>query len=145
MRSECEVSVRVRSTMEILDAAGVPDSDAEQTDIRARGRMICRDGAIRLSYREATEGGEVTCEITVIGARVGVCRRGAAVCDLHFCEGAEDSGIYEVPPYRFDVSIKTAKIRNTLTERGGSLTLFYTMTLGGVSKKTQLRVDVTPD
>jgi uncharacterized beta-barrel protein YwiB (DUF1934 family) len=139
-----EVGVKIESSIENLDATGLADGEAEKNTAEAQGFLHCRDGLMLLTYSENGEGGEVYSEILVKNGSVRVKRKGAIESDICFEEGCEHNSIYSVPPYKFDACVTTRRIRNTLTEDGGMLDLFYNMKIGGADKSARMRIWILP-
>ena len=71
-----------------------------------------RGGLMRLSYEETSEGGPIKSDITIAEGHVRVRRTGAIESDFMFAEGEVTKSLYKIPPYSFDASITTKKIRN---------------------------------
>ena len=138
-----EVCVAVKSVIQNLED-GLPYGEDEVTEGVAFGFMKTAEDGFFLTYSEEGEGGRTVSDITTEGARVTVRRRGGVVSEMVFAEGEEHTSIYEVTPYRFDMKVKTTKIRNTLTLGGGGLDLFYKMEVGGAEKAVRLRLAIHP-
>ncbi len=96
--------------------------------------------AIRISYNEQSEGGEIRSSIKITDGRVRVRRAGAIESDFLFVEGECTKSLYKIPPYAFDAEINTKKIRNNLTRLGGKLTIIYDMTVGGAQKHVRMTI-----
>ena len=138
-----KIRLAVHSNIENLDDFGLCDTDAEVTDISAEGIMKCFDGEIKLSYKEQTEGGAVFCDIMQREGYTVVSRKGAINSFMRFAEGEEYETVYELTPYKFDMKIKTLRLKSTLAEGGGELSILYTMTVGGAAKKVRMRISVS--
>ena len=136
--TERRADITVRSVITDLSENGTPDGE-ETEEFTTTAAVKQSGGLTHISYREAGEGGAVVCDITVGPSGVHVRRRGAVVTDMHFGT-ADFSGIYEIPPYRFDMRIRTEKIRNGLTPDGGRLDLFYLLTVGGAPKRVHFLI-----
>lgn len=140
-----EVRIKIESSIENLDPSGLPDGEAEKSTALAQGFLHCRDGLMLLTYSEKGEGGDdVYSEILVKERGVRVKRGGAIESDLYFEEGCEHKSLYCVPPYKFDACVTTRRIRNTLTDDGGMLDLFYNMKIGGADKSARMRIWISP-
>ena len=74
---------------------------------------------------------------------VRVVRHGALESELVFREGESTESVYAVGPYKFDATVKTRRIRNTITELGGTLTLYYDMNVGGAEKSVRMRITLS--
>ena len=70
-------------------------------------------------------------------------REGGVEYEFIFREGETTSSLYSVPPYSFDTEIYTGKIRSSLTEEGGEISLLYYMTIGGAKKRTRMKIKVS--
>ena len=99
-----------------------------------------RGGLMRLSYEETSEGGPIKSDITIADGHVRVRRTGAIESDFMFAEGEVTKSLYKIPPYSFDTSITTKKIRNNLTRSGGKLTIIYDMNVGGADKNVRMTI-----
>ncbi|MCQ2413534.1 MAG: DUF1934 domain-containing protein [Clostridia bacterium] len=136
-----EKKFTVRSVIENLTDAGVSDGSPEESEFTVTGFIRQTDEGYTLTYQEQTEGGKVVCDVETGDGEVTVCRRGAICCVMKF--GKEPtSTVYEIPPYKFDMTLRTKKIRNTLSLDGGMLDLFYSMNVGGAEKNVRLRITV---
>ncbi|MBQ2793537.1 MAG: DUF1934 domain-containing protein [Clostridia bacterium] len=137
------VSVTVRSVIDNTEN-GLPVGDPERTVIAAVGSLSDEDGVLTVRYAEEGEDGQRT-DVTLVKREGGVIlsRRGSVVVDLVFEEGKECRTVYSVPPYKFDMTVNTKKIRSTLCGSGGELQLIYDMNVGGQKKRVRLHLSVT--
>ena len=136
MTSKKSFDITVSSTIENLG------EDTEVTEISAAATVTYSENGTEISYRESGEGGDTQTVITVSGECVTVARHGALESVLVFREGEVTSSIYAVGPYKFDAEIKTKKIRNSLSELGGTLALYYDMTVGGAKKWIRMKISL---
>ena len=132
--------LKIESVIENLDAAGLPEGDAEKNTVYVEGDFHLTDDGALISYTESGEGGSVDSTITLSGGSVCVTRRGAIESEIHFTEGKEHRSVYSVPPYKFDAVVTTRRIRSLLSEDGGSLDLFYNMKIGGADKSARMKI-----
>ena len=137
-----ERKFKISSYIENLDSSGIPEGEVEKTEICPVGIFRAEGGSLLLSYTEKSEGGEIFSEIAVESGTVTVCRSGAIVSEMRFREGESHRSLYQIPPYSFDTVIYTKKIRNTLSENGGRLDIFYTMSIGGQDKNVRMKIEV---
>ncbi len=135
-----KVRVKIESSIENLDAAGLPDGDAEKNVSEADGFYRFADGSGFLNYTEESEGGKCRTEVVCIGGAVTVRRSGAIESEMHFSEGESHSSIYSIPPYRFDTTVTARRIRVELNSEGGRIDLFYNMKIGGADKSARMRI-----
>ncbi len=141
MEATREVEVKIHSVIDNLEG-GIPDGEPEISIFTADGRLTVSDGALTLAYRETGEGYVTLCELSVRPEGVMLSRREAVVCDILFSEEEECHTVYSVPPYKFDMTVVTKRIRNSLTAEGGTLQLVYGMNLGGQDKSVNMKITV---
>lgn len=139
-----EVKIKIESTIENLNAAGLPEGDAEKTSSYADGFYKVTEGESTLMYAEENEGGRSESEIICYDKGVLVKRRGAIECELRFEEGKSLSSIYAVPPYKFDTKVTAKRVRVNLDEDGGSIDLLYNMKIGGAEKSARMKIWILP-
>lgn len=141
---EQEVSIRLCSEIADAEEDSERAAECERTEATLTGTLLSRDGIHRLTYRETTEGGEVRTDMTVRDGHVRMHRRGAVVSDMHFAIGLRHCSLYEIPPYRFDMTTETEALSSTLSEAGGEILLRYRNTVGGAPRHCRLSLSVTP-
>ena len=139
-----EVTLVVKSTIENIEDGVVDHALDEVSENTVSGFMKSTEDGFFLTYSEEGDGGRTVSDVTASENCVRVRRIGSVVSDLMFEVGVVHTSIYEVPPYKFDMSVEATKIRNTLSLGAGMLDLFYKMTVGGAEKKVRLRISVFP-
>ena len=140
------VKIKICSYIDNLDPSGLPEGEREVSETLHTGAMKISCGETSLSYRENTEGGSVFSDILIHGGgAVTVRRTGAINSTMHFDENEEFNTVYSLPPYKFDMNVRTKKIRSTLTEAGGAIDIFYDMTLGGAEKRVKMKIEVSEE
>ncbi len=132
--------VKIESTVDNLDSAGLTVGDSERTEEKSDGYLLNRGDEYTLTYSVSGEGGDVYSEIYVKDGAVRVKRQGAVVSDFLFKEGEEHRSLYGVPPYKFDVTIKTGRVRLELDARGGKIDILYRMNIGGADKAVRMKI-----
>ena len=137
-----EVKIYIESTVEEIDDAGLTES-SEKTESSAIGKIEGVDGEIRISYSETEEGVTTNTLVRASDDEVTVRRDGGVEYEFLFKEGAKTTSVYCVPPYSFDSEIYTRKIRSSITEEEGEISLFYDMTIGGAKKRVRMKIKVT--
>lgn len=135
-----KVKVKIESSIENLDAAGLPDGDVEKNVSEAEGFYRFDDGKAHLNYTEENEGGRCRTEISCLGGEVIVRRSGAIESEMRFFEGESHLSIYSIPPYRFDATVTAKRVRIELTEDGGGVDLLYNMKIGGADKSARMKI-----
>ena len=141
MRIIKTAKITVRSVIDNLEG-GLPEGDPEVNAITSEGSYTVHDGGYIIRYAEVSEEARTDCELRIQREGVSLTRRGAVVCDILFEEGEEYVTLYSVPPYRFDMTVRTRRIRNSLTPEGGELQLIYSMNVGGQDKDVRMRIGV---
>ena len=139
-----EVKIKIESTIENLDASGLPEGDAERNSSVCDGFYRLTDGEVTLTYAENSEGGRAESEIICKNGGVTVKRRGAIESELYFEEGKSHSSLYSVPPYRFDATVTAKRVRVNLDADGGSIDLLYNMKIGGAEKSARMKIWILP-
>ena len=91
-----------------------------------------------------TESGSVFSDILIReSGTVTVRRSGAIDSTMHFDINEEFNTVYSLPPYKFDMTVRTEKIKNSLSVFGGTLEIFYGMSVGGAGKRVKMRIEVS--
>ena len=140
MKRIIEVNIRITSVIEDIDSTGMTVGDAERTENSVEGFLHLYDGGALLTYSEESEGGRTDSEIELTENDVRVRRKGAIESELVFSEGGAHTSIYKIPPYAFEATVTTKKIRRNLTEDGGRIDLFYVMSIGGADRSARMNV-----
>lgn len=141
-----KVTLKIESHIDNLDGHGLPEGEREISSSLHRAAMKISGGDVSLSYRENTEGGSVFSDILVHeSGSVTVRRSGAIDSTMHFDENEEYHTVYSLPPYKFDMTVKTKKIKSSLSLFGGSLEIFYEMSVGGADKRVNMKIEVSED
>ncbi len=135
-----ETNIKIESVIENIGPSGLPEGDAERTVTETRGFIHYTEDGILLTYSEKTDNGDVYSDISCSDGEVWVKRHGALVSELFFKEGAEHTSIYEIPPYKFDATVKTRRIKAELSDGGGVIALFYNMKIGGAEKTARMKI-----
>lgn len=139
------VSIKLHSVIEDTDEHGAPDGEPEISITTHDGSMRLDGDIIRLRCKEKTEGGEVDTRITCYGdGRISISRDGAIVSSILFSEDEDCSTVYSIPPYRFDMLVRTQRIRSTMGASGGDIALHYTMSIGGSDRRAKMFISVSP-
>ena len=135
-----KVKVKIESTIENLDPAGLVDGDAEKTLTEANGTYRYSEGEAFLNFNEESEGGKIRTEITCLGNSVTVRRDGAIESRMHFAEGESHRSLYIIPPYQFESTVTAKRVRVNLNADGGEIDLLYAMTIGGAGKNARMKI-----
>ncbi len=141
MARKYDIELTVNSVIDNLDENGFAEGDPEITIFTTDGHLRLTDNGYDIYYVEENDGGKTYCTLSALkdgGAYLK--RHGACEFELPLREGEEVETVYKVSPYAFDVTVNPLKIRNSLTESGGEIALFYTMNIGGQNKKIKLKI-----
>ena len=136
------VNVTVRSVIDNVEN-GLSVGDPEINLISASGSLTAEDDVLTLMYAEEAEGQRTDVTLSYRNGGVILSRRGSVVVDLVFEEGEECRTVYSVPPYKFDMTVDTRRIRSTLSPDGGELQLIYNMNIGGQDKRVRMHISIT--
>ncbi len=135
------VKLTIHSIIENLGDNGLPEDEPEISISTVLGSLRDNDGILHLGYTEQSEGGPVECHISIYpDSGVSISRRGAIISDMLFMEGEDCNTIYSIPPYKFEMSLHTRRIRSDMTCEGGVLRLLYSMNVGGQEKNVQMKI-----
>lgn len=136
-----KAEITVRSVIDEIGEDGFPTGEPEITLITEEGVIASRGDFTALEYTERGEGGEVQCRLILKpDGSIHLSRSGAVECRLDFAEGKTVKTLYRVPPYSFDMTLTTQKIRKAVRERDGEIALFYTMNVGGRDTKVNMKI-----
>ncbi len=141
-----EVTVKVTSIIENLDAYGLTDGEPERTESLVRGFYhVHADGRRIITYSESSESGNVSTEIEIVGNKLTVKRSGSIESKMVFEEGVTHTSLYSIPPYRFDAEVKTRKLVLEFTDEKGRAELVYNMKIGGAEKASRMKIWILPN
>ena len=135
-----KVRIKIESSIDNLDSAGIPDGDSEKTVTEAEGTYRFSSDDAVITYKERAEGTEISSRITVVSDSVSVRRSGGIESELFFCEGEKSISLYSIPPYKFDAEVEAKRVRINLTPEGGSIDLLYNMKIGGAEKAARMKI-----
>ena len=139
-----ELEYTVHSVIENLDDNGAVDGEPEVNLITVDGFLKSDGESLLITYAEMSEGGRILTDMTVSEGEVKLARRGAVMFDATFREGESMTTVYSIPPYSFDATLTTKKIRSELTKDGGVLRLHYGMNIGGQEKAVRMKITARP-
>lgn len=140
MSSDVKLILTVNSVIDNLSDAGLPDGDPEINIFTTDGTLSVFDGGYLLRFTEVQEGGEAHTSLYITADNVRLVKSGAITSEMRFSDGEIFNTLYCVGPYSFDMTVRTKKIRNSLTEDGGELQLIYSMNVGGQEKNVRMKI-----
>ena len=136
--------IKILSVIENLDGGGIPEGDSERDESEREGCYSFSDQGIEITYSDKSEQGCAESVIAIDGDTVRVKRTGSISSELIFEEGKSHTSVYSVPPYSFDATVRTKRIRRALDESGGRLDLHYSMSIGGADKSARMSIWIYP-
>ena len=137
-----KIKLNIESYIDSLDEHGLPEGETEENVSSFFGVMKLDGDEITVSYKEADENGTVNCSVVHTPGCVTVRRNGAIVSVMVFDEKEIFKTVYSIPPYKFDMEIKTKRLSSTLTEHGGALDILYEMNIGGMRRAAKMKITV---
>ena len=144
MKEILESKIRITSTISELDSSGLSIGEEEKTESESCGFYHLFEDKILITYSDESEGVRIESEIEITSDTVIVERKGALESRLIFEEGKTHHSLYKIPPYSFDAAVTAKKIRNNLSREGGTLDLFYKMSIGGADKGARMKIWISP-
>ena len=138
--TDVKLSITVNSVIDNLSDSGLPEGEPEINIFTTDGTLKLIDGGYLITFTEEQDGGSATTNLYVYEGGVRLVKSGAITSEMRFSEGEEWSTLYCVGPYSFDMTVRTKKIRNNVTECGGELQLIYTMNVGGQEKNVRMKI-----
>ncbi len=134
-------SFNINSVIDNLDDFGAPTGEPEISATTANGEVTLDSGTVTMFYKEKNEDTVTSTRIEVReDGSVMLRRMGGIVSDMLFIEGKETKTLYQIPPYKFDMTLSTKKIRSNLSSDGGELQLIYSMNVGGGQKNARMKI-----
>lgn len=131
--------LEIYSVIETLDASGQPEGEPEVNTTAARANLRYDGGDLHLSYTQNSEGGSVICHLIAFAdGKVSLSQRGGIVSDILFSPGEECHTVYSIPPYKFDMTVRTDRVELSVGETPVRIKLTYTMNIGGEDRRTHL-------
>ena len=97
----------------------------EDTELITEGRFYESNGKLYIFYSEEESEETSACTVMIVVDRkdVTISRKGEFGSKMHYCEGACEQILYHTPYGDIPLVLKTLKVENKLTERGGELNL----------------------
>lgn len=138
--TDIKLSITVNSVIDNLSDSGLPEGEPEINIFTTDGTLKLIDGGYLITFTEEQDGGSATTNLYVYEGGVRLAKSGAITSEMRFCEGEVFNTLYCVGPYSFDMTVRTKKIRNSVTECGGELQLIYTMNVGGQEKSVRMKI-----
>ncbi len=140
-------NISVFSVIENLENGAAGGGDVEESRVAVKGLYTAVSGGTypvqsyyEISYTESTESGDVFSNIRITSDSVTLKKEGAIKTVMEFKAGGQMNFVYSVPPYSFDASLITNKIRIKLNSDGGRVDIHYRMNIGGADKKVWLKM-----
>ncbi|MBR2972121.1 MAG: DUF1934 domain-containing protein [Clostridia bacterium] len=140
MSSDIKLTLTVNSVIDNLSDTGLPEGEPEINIFTTDGRLTPEPDGYTVRFTEVQEGGEAHTKLLITEGRVRLIKTGAISSEMVFSEGEDFNTLYRVGPYSFDMTVRTKRIRNSLSEDGGELQLIYSMNVGGQEKNVRMKI-----
>ena len=140
MSSDIKLILTVNSVIDNLSDAGLPEGEPEINIFTTDGALSVYDSGYLLRFTEVQDGGEAHTNLYITKENVRLVKSGTITSEMRFSEGEIFNTLYCVGPYSFDMSVRTKKIRNSLTDEGGEIQLIYSMNVGGQKKNVRMKI-----
>lgn len=138
-----KIKLDIYSTIVDLDSCGLADGEPEINRSSNTGVMRIASDETVLTYKDADENGSVSCSVTLREGSATVKREGAIASVMVFDEREPYKTVYSIPPYKFDMEIRTKRLRAELGEAGGVLDILYVMDVGGTRREAKMKITVS--
>lgn len=140
MSFDKKLTLTVNSVIDNLSDAGLPEGEPEINIFTTDGTLSVYDGEYLLKFTEEQDGAKAHTSLYIAPTHVRLIKEGAITSEMQFSEGEIFNTLYCVGPYSFDMTVRTKKIRNSLSEAGGELQLIYSMNVGGQEKNVRMKI-----
>ena len=138
------VKIKIHSVINDLED-GIAAGDAEVNDMICDGTLREVEGETVISYSECGEGGNVLTRLRIASDSITVTRQGAINSVMVFSPQKKYDTVYEIAPYKFDMSISTLRMSADIDPCGTSIDIRYKMTVGGADKLCRMKLEVSED
>ena len=120
------------------------DTGKEVLTQQARGDLRREGETWLLTYREGESSGlgDTRTTLEIAPRRAVLTRTGELSSRMVFQPGETHTSLYQTPYGRIPMTLRTLSLRSDLGERGGRVTIRYTMEIGGAAGETRLRLTV---
>ena len=114
----------------------------EEYTLTSRGQLRMASGVNSLTYTEDLEGKKVHTTLTyrLHANRVHLKKRGGMKSEIILEENFEHTSLYEIPPYSFDMTVRSQVVKASLGADGGEIVLSYQRTIGGDTAPVEMRI-----
>lgn len=128
------------SLVTVRDLQGTQD----RSELCVQGGFYDKDGIYYLTYTEdaVTGPGDARVFLKISKDSVEIRRMGEFKAVIRYRQGEITDTLYETPFGKMDIKIRTSKIVNKLSEKGGTLKIFYTLITGGEDVKNEITLDI---
>jgi uncharacterized beta-barrel protein YwiB (DUF1934 family) len=139
------MKLAVYSSIQNLDEFGLAEGDTETSEESAICTYRSDGDTISVSYKTQTEGGTVNTSYRLFDNCLSVTRSGAINSVMIFENGKTHSSVYEIPPFKFDMTVTAKRLFHTLTDRGGDIDLLYEMNVGEAIKLCKMKISIAEE
>ena len=139
------MKLNVSSSIQNLDEFGLADGDVEVSEESAICTYRMDGETVSVSYKTSTEGGTVSTAYRLFDNSLSVTRSGAINSVMVFKAGETHSSVYEIPPFKFDMTVTAKRLDHALSESGGKIDLLYEMNVGEAIKLCKMKISISEE
>ena len=137
------VKLEIYSTIEDIGPDGQAEAEAETVREVTDAALTLDADSATVRYKSEGEGGKVISAFVLrADGTLTVRRQGAISSVLEFGAGRIYKTLYEIAPYKFEVTVKTESIGGSFALPKSELELIYTMDIGGATRRTRMLFSV---
>ncbi len=139
------MNARISMQLHIESVVGA-GADAERMTYDTPGKLNVASGNYTLSFTDEREGCKIFTTLTYRphSHRVHMKARGSVKYELIFDIKEECSTVYEVPPCKLNLTVRSREVSVGLDEFGGEIHLLYTREVGGDTSDVTYTLTATP-
>lgn len=139
------MKISVSSSIQNLDDFGLADGDVEVSEESAVCTYRIDGETVSVSYKTSTEGGTVNTSYRLFADTLSVTRSGAINSVMVFKIGETHSSVYEIPPFKFDMTVTAKRLNHSLSGDGGKIDLLYEMNVGEAIKLCKMKISISEE
>lgn len=137
------IPMRITVESEIVSGGG-----SQTVRHTSRGCLKRAAGVSTLTYSEKEAGGDAvftTLTFRSPARSLHLKRRGGVRCEILFDPHVPHTTCYEVPPYRFDLTVHSRIVEAEMDEHGGRVRLEYDREVGGETGRIRFSLSASPE
>ena len=114
----------------------------DELSLKTNGCLKKKENKHRILYKDGGEKNQIFTELIFCEGEASliVNKTGDAECNMVFTPDKSHSFLYRLSNYSFDAEIYTHSLYNDMSENGGSITVVYSLMLGGQKQKISMKI-----